>query len=87
MLNQLNKSVATYLLESLSDVPNYFYAQSNLTWAFIWVHETKSHRIRLSPQVRFKLKIRENSLRKFFLDLNCGAKQARNTRGVTTNPP
>ena len=67
MLNQLNKPFAIYLLESLSDTPKYFYALRNLTWALIWVHETKSQRIRLSPQVCFKPKIRENSFRKFFL--------------------
>ena len=59
MLNQLNKPFATYLLESFSDIPNYFYALRNLSWAFIWVYETKSHRIRLSPPVRFKLKTQE----------------------------
>jgi len=39
--------------------------------------------IRLSPQVRFKLKTQENSIQKFFLGLNHGAKQVRNTKDVT----
>ena len=39
----------------------------------IRVHKTESHRIRLSPQVRFKLKTRENLIQKFFLGLNRGA--------------
>ena len=65
MLNQLNKPFTTYLLESLSEIPNYFYALRNLSWAFIWVHETKSHRIRLSPQVHFKSKIRETRFENF----------------------
>ena len=65
MLNQLNKPFTIYLLEPLSDIPKYFYALSNLTWAFIWVHETKSHQIHLSPQVRFKLKIWETHYENF----------------------
>ena len=65
MLNQWNKPFAIYLLESLSDITKYFYALRNLTWAFIWVHETKSYRIRLSPQVRFKSKIRETRFENF----------------------
>ena len=74
MLDQLNKPFAIYLLESLSDTPKYFYALRNLTWTFIRVHETKSHRIRLSHQVRFKLKIPRNSFQKFDLGLNRSAK-------------
>jgi len=65
MLNQLNKPFAIYLLESLSDTPKYFYALRNLTGALIWVHETMSHRIRLSPQVRFKLKTWETYFENF----------------------
>ena len=54
MLKQLNKPFDIYLLESLSDTPKYFYVLRNLTWALIWVHETKSHTIPSSRQVRFK---------------------------------
>ena len=53
---------------------NYFYALRILTWAFIWAHETKSHMIRLSFHVRFKLKTMWNLFRKFDLGLNYGAK-------------
>ena len=75
--NRTNRS-----LELLFDIPKYLYALSNLTWAFTWVHKTKSHGIRLSHQVHFKSKIPRNSFRKFYLGLNHGAKRARNTRGV-----
>ena len=43
------QSNRTNCLLALSfDIPKYLYALSNLTWAFIGVHKTKSHRIHLS---------------------------------------
>ena len=71
------------LLASSFNIPKYMYALGILTWVLIRVHKTGSHRIRSSHQVCFKSKIPETHFQKFYLGLNHGAKQARNTRGVT----
>ena len=74
MLNLIERTVCYRLAELSFDIPKYFYARRDLTWAFTWVRETKSHRIRVSRRIRFKSKIRENSFQNFDLGLNRGAK-------------
>ena len=46
-------------------------------------HKSESRKIRLIISCVLKFKTSRNSFRKFYLGLNHGAKQARNTRGVT----
>ena len=43
-------------LELSFDISKYLYAPSNLTWAFIDVHKTKSHRIHYHNEYILNLK-------------------------------
>ena len=65
MLNPTEQVIRHLLARIVKEDFKYFYALSDLTWAFIWVHETKSHMIRLSPQVRLKLKTWETCFKNF----------------------
>ena len=83
MLNLIERTVRYRLTKIIVQQFLNIFTHWNLTWTLIRVHKTGPHRIRSSSPIRFKLIIRGNSLRKFFLGLNRSTKQDRNTRGVT----